>query len=188
MIELGRGQDDGKWGGNDVNWGVGMTMTTRAMAVVLVALGTLASRDAWAGLLDSPPPSFGSGVPSKVVYRMGPVHYDPGWADTVVSCSSLASAPVDVAIELFNGTDEAAGLVTRATIQPGGQVVFATSADAGGAGAVPVLDLAPMENGKARVSATSSQLSCSGRQRIRSSDGGTKEFPFELIKKVARDD
>ena len=165
-----------------------MMMTTRAMAMVLVALGTLAAPDARAGLLDSPPPSFGAGVPSKVVYRMGPVHYDPGWADTIVTCSSLASTPIDVAIELFNGADEAVGLVTRAAIQPGGQVVFATSADAGGAGAVPVLNLAPMENGKARVSATTSQLSCSGKQRVRASDGGTKEFPFELIKKVARDD
>ena len=65
---------------------------------------------------------------------------------------------------------------------------FGQQADAGGADATVILGLPQMEDGKARVSATTAQLSCSGKHRIRGSDGGTRESPLELVKKVALGD
>ncbi len=147
------------------------------------ALALVATR-AGAGLFDSPPPTFDSG-PGKVVYRMGPVHYDTGWVDTIIVCDNLADTAAGIALELFDGKNEAAGLVTKVTVPQGGKVTFTTSAGAAGPDATVILGLPQMEDGKARVSATTTKLSCSGKHRIRSSDGGTQESPLELVKKVA---
>lgn len=155
--------------------------------LVLVGTLALAVTRVEAGLFDSPAPSFGEG-PGKVVYRMGPVHYDTGWVDTIIVCDNLADVTAGIGIEFFDGKNEAAGLVTRVSVPAGGKVTFATSADAGGPGATVVLGLPQMEDGKARVSATTASLSCSGKHRVRSSDGGTREIPLELVKKVALGD
>ena len=158
-------------------------------ARTLVAAGALllAAARSDAGLFDSPPPSFPEGA-GKIVYRMGPVHYDPGWVDTIIVCDNLADVAAGIGIECFDGKNEAAGVVTRVSVPPGGKVTFATSADAGGAGATVILGLPQMEDGKARVSGTTANLSCSGKHRIRGSDGSTREIPLELVKKVALGD
>lgn len=151
---------------------------------LMVGVFALTATELHAGLLDSPPPSFDRG-PGKVVYRMGPVHYDPGWVDTIVVCDNLADTAAGVAIEYFDGKNEAAGVVTSVTVPQGGKVTFTTSADAAGPEATVILGLPQMEDGKARVSATTANLSCSGKHRVRGSDGGTREIPLELVKKVA---
>jgi hypothetical protein len=158
-----------------------MTRTIRAANLALAAL--LVSAPAFAGLLDSPPPTF-TGTPGTVVYRLGPVHYDPGWVDTIITCTNLDTAPASLAIEFFDDED-ARGLLARATAPAGADIIVATSAEAAVEGAVVVSDFPPLQHGKARVSATTTQLSCAAKHRIRSEDGSRKEAPLTLIKKVA---
>jgi hypothetical protein len=158
-----------------------MTRFIRVARLALAAL--LVSAPASAGLLDSPPPSF-NGAPGTIVYRLGPVHYDPGWVDTIITCTNLDTAPASLAIEFFDDED-ARGLLARATAPAGGDVTVATSAEAAVEGAVVFTDFPPIQHGKARVSATTTQLSCAAKHRIRSEDGSSKEAPLTLFKKVA---
>ena len=138
---------------------------------------------AGAGILDAPPPSFG-GTAGRVIYRMGPVEHD-SLVDTVVTCSNAADVAVELAVEVFDARDQALGLPTRATTPVGGAVTFVTSADAGVPGATVILGLPALEDGKARVSATTSQIACTAKHRIRSETGGIREAVLELVKKVA---
>jgi hypothetical protein len=158
-----------------------MRRTTFAAALGVLLAGAQGP-PAWAGLLDSPAPNF-DGVPGKVIYRMGPVHHDAGAVDTLVTCANVGDVPVRLALEIFDGNDRSAGFPTQATLAVGASVTFVTSAGAGD-GTV-VLGLPPMEDGKARVSATSTRISCSGRLRLRSGGGDVRETPLELVKKVA---
>ena len=153
-----------------------------AGAALLALIGSTAS----AGLLDSPPPDFGSAGPAIVVYRMGPIHFEPGgWVDTTISCSNLATTPTRVAVEIFDDEDQKAGQPTNVDVAAGASVTFATSADTQVPGAHPVAQLPPIDHGKARVSASSSQISCTAINRMRANDGTVKEAALELIKKVA---
>jgi hypothetical protein len=157
----------------------------RKLPLLGLAVLALAHR-AQAGLLDSPPPSFDDGATGRVVYRMGPVHYDPGHVDTVVKCTSIDDASLEVALEVFDESDSRAGAVARTTLAPGGSVSFVTAADAASGVRVVVQGLPALDHGKVRVSATSARLSCSGHNRIVGGDGSASERAFELIKKVAR--
>jgi hypothetical protein len=161
-----------------------MTSIRRSTTALLAGFGLLLATRVSAGLLDSPPPSFG-GPPGKVVYRMGPVHFDPGAVDTVVTCTNNGDVDANVAFEVYDDSDQLTGLVTRATAAPNATVTFATSSAAGVAAASLVLGLHPLEDGKARVSATTTKLSCSGKTLIKASGGETREAPLELVKKVA---
>lgn len=160
-------------------------MTNAKRMTTALALGLLAAAPARGGLLDSPPPSF-DGAPGRVIYRMGPVHHDAGTVDTLVSCSNVADVPVKLALEIFDDNDRSTGFPTQASLAVGASVTFVTSADAG-AGTV-VLGLPPLEDGKARVSATSSRISCTARHRMRTATGDVRETPLELVKKVALSD
>lgn len=146
---------------------------------------TLADR-AEGGLLDSPPPTFDGANAGQVVYRMGPVHYDPGHVDTVVKCTSIDDSGIQVALEIFDGSDAPAGDVARATLAPGESVSFVTAADAASGERVVLQDLPALDHGKVRVSATSARLTCSAHNRILGGDGSAAERVLELIKKVAR--
>ena len=143
----------------------------------------LASIPAQAGLLDSPPPSLDSGA-SQVVYRMGPVYYEAGHIDTVVTCSNLSDGPVNMAIEIFDEQDSRVRL-ERGSAAARADLTFATSAAPGIAGAVVVSELPRLDAGKARVSATSKNISCTARHRTVAGDGAVSEGPLELVKKVA---
>jgi len=159
-------------------------MSSGRLAVALLA-GLLTSR-AHAGLLDSPPPTFPSGA-GKVVYRMGPLQYDPGWADTIVTCTNLSDAPAGVSMEVFDHADVRTAQAT-ASLAPGAEVSFVTSAEAGVAQATVLSGLSAVDDAKARVSATTAKLNCGGRHRVVAADGTVKEMPLELLKKVARDE
>jgi hypothetical protein len=146
----------------------------------------LAAGTATAGLLDSPPPDFGATARAIVVYRMGPIHYEPGgWVDTTVTCNNLASSASRLAFEVFDDNDHLAGQPTDVTVEAGAAVTFATSSDADAPGATVVRSLPPIDHGKARVSASTNQLSCTGTNRMRAADGSVKEAALELVKKVA---
>jgi hypothetical protein len=146
----------------------------------------LAAGSAIAGLLDTPPPDLGTGGRATVVYRMGPLHYEPGgWVDTTVTCTNLATAAARIALEVFDDADRLAGQLADATVEAGAAVTFATSADADAPGAIVVRNLPPIDHGKARISASTSQLSCTAINRMRASDGVVKEAALELVKKVA---
>ena len=152
-----------------------------ALASALVAAGS-----ATAGLLDSPPPDFGTAGRAMVVYRMGPIHYEPGgWVDTTVTCNNLANSASRIALEVFDDNDHLAGDATDVTVEAGAAVTFATSSDADAPGATIVRNLPPIDHGKARVSALTNQLSCTGTNRMRAADGSMKEAALELVKKVA---
>jgi hypothetical protein len=150
------------------------------------ALATaLAAGTAIAGLLDSPPPDLGAGA-GTVVYRMGPIHYEPGgWVDSTVTCNNLAPSAARIALEVFDDNDRVAGRLADATVEAGAAVTFATSSDADAPGAIVVANLPPIDHGKARVSASTNLLSCTGTNRMRASDGSVKEAALELVKKVA---
>src|ERR1051325_11569361 len=110
---------------------------------------TLLLGPAAAGLLDSPPPDRGAGATPLVVYRMGPVHYEPGgWVDTTVTCTNLAGATTRMAFEVFDEQDHVVGQVPKVDVAGNASVTFATSADANVPGAVVVASLPPIDHGK----------------------------------------
>lgn len=152
--------------------------------IALVALLVAAARGASAGLLDSPPPPFPGGAPGVVVYRMGPVYFDPGAIDTVIRCTNTGSFSVAVAVEIFDASDRLVGSATSAEVGPAAAVEFGTSADATRPALVVPSGLTNVAHGKARVSATAKTLSCSGVQVLRRADGTIREMQLELVKKV----
>jgi hypothetical protein len=159
-------------------------MTKRTIRMLLAATALLTAKHAAAGLLDSPAPIF-YGVQGQVVYRMGAIYYHPGQVDTVVTCKNLDDAQVSVAIELFDQRDDRAGTVAHADLPVGGSVTFVTSAGQGREQWVIIHDLVPLDHGKARVSATTTKLSCTGYHRRVSGDN-VRDTPLELVKRVIR--
>ncbi len=155
------------------------------LSLLALAGGVLIAGTGTAGLLDGQPPSLGAGLSATIVYRMGAIHFEPGgWVDTTVTCTNLGSSPATVGLEVFDERDQLAGQLAKATVAASGAVTFATSADAA-PGAIAVPSLPPIDAGKARVSATTTQLACTAMHRMRSADGTVKEAPLELMKKVA---
>jgi hypothetical protein len=73
---------------------------------------------------------------------------------------------------------------TRAA-RPGASISFVTAAEATSGPRVVLQGLTAVEHGKVRVSATTSKLSCTGRNRILGGDGIASERVLELIKRVA---
>src|SRR5262249_33082371 len=122
----------------------------------------------------------------KVVYRMGPVYYQPGLVDTVVTCTNLSLLPIVVGLEVFDEGDQLTGRLTPTLVLAGGNVIFETSAVAAVPGAGGVFALPAVGHGKARVSATGTQMNCTGRNRFRRSDGVVVDVPLALVKRVAR--
>jgi hypothetical protein len=159
-------------------------MMLRARLTAMVVVGLCWSASAYAGLLDSQPPVLAGGARGTVVYRMGAVHFEPGgWVDTTVTCTNLAATPAEVALEIFDENDHLAGGASK-SVEAGAGITFATSSAVEGAGAV-VTGLSPIDHGKARVSASTTQLTCVAVNRLRGADGSITEAPLELIKKVA---
>jgi len=149
------------------------------LAVASLALGSYTQ----AGLLDSPPPAFGD-LPGQVVFRMGPVYYHPGEADTIVTCTNADDVPARVALELFDQADQPVGTLVQAALAVRGTVNFVTSANSTRDYWVVIENLSALDHGKARVSATTTRLSCTAYHRIRASDGTIQEKALELVKKV----
>jgi hypothetical protein len=137
-----------------------------------------------AGLLDSPPPIFAGGVAGRIVYRMGPVYFEPDRTDTVIVCTNVGASPLSLAVELFDAGDQLAASGDRAGVAPGAEVSFGTSPDTARPDLVVVRPRGQLEHGKARVSATATTLSCVGHQVLRRDDGTTREMALELVKKV----
>jgi len=162
-------------------------MTTPWSAALLAALGLLLGGRAQAGLLDSPPLSI-AGEAGKVVYRMGPIYYEPGHVDTIVSCSNFADGPTAMALEIFDENDVLRATAYSAQISAGESVTFATSSGPDIAGAVVPAGMPTVEHGKARVSATTARIACAAKTQVVGSDGNVKERPLELVKKVALGD
>lgn len=160
-----------------------MWLRSRWMMPALVAW--LCASHATAGLLDDEAPALGGDGPATVVYRMGAIHYEPGgWVDTTVTCANLASGAATVAVEVFDERDRKIGALAKAAVAAGASVTFATSAVAA-PNAVTIDGLPVIDHGKARVSATTTQLACTGMHHLRGDDGTKKEAPLELVKKVA---
>ncbi len=162
-------------------------MTTHWSATLLAALGLLLGGRAHAGLLDSPPLSIG-GAPGKIVYRMGPVYYDPGHVDTVVSCTNLADGPTGMVLEIFDENDVLRATAYSPQVAGGQSVSFATSSGPDIEGAVVPAGMPTVNHGKARVSATTAKITCAAKTQVVGSDGDVKERPLELVKKVALGD
>ncbi len=157
-------------------------MKLRALAL---SLSLVVANGAAAGLLDSPPPVFADGLPGLVVYRMGPIYFDPGHIDTVIRCTNIGESTMPVTLEVFDASDRLAGSATSASVAPGADVAFGTTADPSRPGIVVIDTLGSVSHGKARVSATGKSLACVGIQVLRKEDGTTREMSLELVKKVA---
>lgn len=160
-------------------------MRTTIRLSLLTAFALFVCRSAGAGLLDSPAPSF-NGTAGEVVYRFGPAHYEPGQVDTVVKCTNQADKPAPIDLQIYDDQDTLAGEATAPNVGPNTSVAFVTSSNAGVPDAVVVPGLAPIDHGKARISSTTAQLSCTALHRVIAGDGTAKELPVELLKKVAR--
>jgi hypothetical protein len=162
------------------------TSTLRVFAALVLLAG-----QAVAGLLDDPPPALPGGGQSRVVFRMGPVHYTPGGVDTVITCTNAGTAAAAVAVELYAEDDVGRSAIAfRDAVAPGASVTFATSAAEDRPGASVFPGIQPIEHGKARVSASTSKLSCDAQHVIPSVEAGglPKRVPLELIKRVSFDD
>ncbi len=159
-------------------------MKQRTPALAALAVAGLLARAAGAGLLDSPPPSF-DGAAGRVVYRMGPVYFEAGKADTIVTCTNVGDGPVSLAVEIFDAEDRLVASATQKGVAPGVAASFGTSAVAGRFELVVADPRGPVAHGKARVSATASTLSCVATELVRRDDGAVSELPLELVKKVA---
>jgi hypothetical protein len=161
---------------------------TRPLELTLIfctLLGLVASRTAGAGLLDSPPPVV-QGKLLKVVYRMGPVYYEANHVDTIVTCTNQNLLPVVTAMEVFNELDQPSGQLAVAVLLTGQATSFVTSLAGGVSGATIVPGLPATPHGKARISATSAEVSCRAVHHIRAADGSTIEVPVTLLKKVGQ--
>jgi hypothetical protein len=161
-----------------------MIAVRRTGRVALAIASLVVAHAAQGGLLDSPPPTFGT-VAGKIVFRMGPIHFQPDRTDTVITCTNVSDAAARVAVEVFDERDRAVGNRTDTTLPASGTVNFVTSDDASRQNWLVIEGLAPLDHGKARVSATTEKLSCSAYHRIREADGGVREQPLELIKKLS---
>jgi len=157
------------------------------VSLALVFGSVLIAGSVRAGLLDDAPPTIPGASPVRVIYRMGGVLCDPGRADTVIRCHNNADVPVAMAIEIYGEDDARASVTVHDPVPPGGEAVFATSTDVAGDDAVLIPQFAPLNQGKARISAATSHLSCAGEQVIRSAtpDGPLQSTPLPLVKRVA---
>ena len=154
---------------------------------LLTGFAAFACGSSRAGLLSSPPPRFESTEPLRVIYRMGAIYFEPGRIDTVVTCVNEDTSTAEVAFELFDPSDAPTGVIVHKKVLPGGEVSFVTSALVGAEGRLVVPSLSTLDSGKARVSASTTKLSCRGFWRARSADGTTKDNGLQLMKKVAYD-
>ena len=136
-----------------------------------------------AGLLDSPPPNLQGGT-SQVVFRMGPIYFLPGRMDTVVTCTNLSDHATQVAIEIFDATDTLAVTAAKTNLDIAGVVSFVTSANSTSLGQVVIAGLPPVDHGKARVSATTTELSCTAIHRVLAADGSIENKALSLVKKI----
>jgi len=164
-------------------------MSAKTRGVLIVVWGMALGFPVFAGILDAPPPDLGSGTTGIVVYRMGPVHFDPGHVDTVIRCTNLSEAPIAVGVEIFGEAGELEGLWRRESLAPQQVFVFATGPAPNLPDASVPVDLEPIEHGKARVSATTSRLVCDAQHVVWDgrSGGPAKTSVLELVKKVARE-
>lgn len=161
-------------------------MNARTRSLVFTVFSLLLGQQVEAGLLDSASPMI-YGMFGQVVYRMASIQYHPGVVNTVVLCTNVDDAPAGVVLELFDRNDRPTGTLDSVEVAAGGTVTFVTSADWAEQDWVVVRGLRSLDDGKARVSATTTRLSCTGNHRIRAVDGTMQDTPLELVKKVARD-
>jgi hypothetical protein len=156
----------------------------RAHALALAGL-LLVAPIARAGLLDTPAPILPDGAPATVIYRMGPVFFEPGNIDTVIRCANLGQAPVGLEVEIFDESDQLVASATSANLAVGADVAFGTSADRERPDLVIIGRLVNLQQGKARVSATDTKISCLGQQVLHDKNGTSRVLGLELVKKVA---
>src|SRR4029453_5287381 len=81
----------------------------RSQIAALAVVGLCVGQAARAGLLDGPAPGFGE-VDGQIVFRMGPIHYQPGRTDTVITCTNVDDVAATVAVEVFDESDHVVGL------------------------------------------------------------------------------
>jgi hypothetical protein len=154
-----------------------------ALPVTVLVAGVAAI--AGAGILDSPPPLLPNGAPATVVYRMGPVFYEPGELDTVIRCTNVGDAALGLVVEIFDANDQLVASAALPSLAAGADVAFGTAADAERPDLVVIGRLVNLRNGKARVSASGTKLSCVGQQVLHTKDGRSRVLGLELVKKVA---
>ena len=140
-----------------------------------------------AGVLDAPVPDFGQGKRGLVVYRMGPVYFEAGSVDTVIRCTNVSDAPIDLAVEVFGESGDLKGVWKHTALAPRQTMVYSTSPSRALPNAEGPANLDPIDHGKARVSATSAQVSCDAQHVVLDGNGGTaRTSTLEMVKRVAQ--
>jgi hypothetical protein len=155
----------------------------RALWVALFVMAT-ASVSA-AGIRDDAPPDTGDDMPGKVVYRMGAVHFDPGYSDFTIACTNVSVKALHMVLEVYDEDDRRAGRAARLRLEPGATGTFASSAAVARAGDVIVAELPPIDHGKARISAKNGRIVCTALSRLHGAGGEIRELPFTLLKRLA---
>ncbi len=136
----------------------------------IALLGCLAAAPAArAGVVDSPLPVLQAGAPTQLVYTIPGVVKNNN-IETLITCTSLESSSVTVAVEVFGDTggaplNDAAtpSLDGAETILPGGTATIATGATVAHHEdeIIDALLPASVRNGSARVVSTSKKIACS---------------------------
>lgn len=132
----------------------------RTLSALVVAL-TLAAAPAIAGIADSPLPELLPGAKTVHLYSVPGVIGNLAGLSTFFACTSTATAPIQVGVELFAGPGGGPAndvVATSLSIGPGATRMFGTASAAG-----IVMDSnlnGHSGNGSARILATSKNLVC----------------------------
>jgi hypothetical protein len=130
---------------------------------------TVAAAPARAGIVDTPLPVLPStGEQSKLVFAItGVISRSAATLETVFHCTNLDSKPVEIAVEVFDlgGTrvNDASTGVGAAVHQPGVTLTYVTRDTAAYAEDVFLGISVPINQGSARIVATSSKIICTAQ-------------------------
>ena len=157
----------------------------RRTLAALVAVLTLAAVPAFAGVADSPLPVLQAGKTTFHLYSV-PGVIATACFGTYFTCSSMATVPVQVGVELFFSIGGGAAndaVTTSLSVVPGGAVTLGTSSSAD-PGIGMQSDVGFAGRGTARILATSKKLACTAFIADRCNDPVTFMSHLTIIAKT----
>ena len=158
-------------------------MKRLALLAVIVLIGPVATRPAFAGIADSPLPVLVAGKKTLHLYSL-PYPVISGSLGAFFTCTSADTAPVQVGVELFfpgGGAPANDAVATSLSVAPGATVTFGTG---GAAGILIDSNLGGPFTTSARILATSKKLMCTAFVADRGNDPPQTSWQLTIIKKV----
>jgi hypothetical protein len=155
--------------------------------VITLALCLIAA-PALAGIADSPLPVLVAGKKTFHVYSVSGVGHWGGYYGAYFSCTSTATVPMQVGVEVF---DDAGGgpandaVTTSLSVDPGATARFGT-ASAVGIAIYSDLGVGIVAGGSARILATSKKLVCTAFLAERFNAPPTSMVYLTIVKKLTQ--